>query len=299
MISAWELPFGDGHTDFPVALIGLGRRGCESIQRLRQAGLAEVHAILIDHDPESRQEDNNAHNCDWIGNVATVPDFSTCAALGLVVVGAEHHDKTEQLSFKLGLLRERPTLLLGIILPPPAGDRIRLSAELLSNLDSLMCWPRDPSQADAWALLQATVADWVATLSAPGPVEADFAGLITTFNNARPMLVASATEEYPASPERVQAVAYTALAAWYDQGFKPAQAAGMLAVVRGVDDAMVETCDAVSRLFRDILPESAPVMVAAPAGAGWQQRTRVSLFAVGAFGGSETDWWSPITRWKS
>ncbi len=39
------------------------------------------------------------------------------------------------------------------------------------------------------------------------------------------------------------------------------------------------------RLFRDILPDTATVALAAPAGEGWRERTRVSLFAVGSFGG--------------
>lgn len=299
MISAWELPFDDGNTDCPVALIGLGRRGCEWVQQLRQSGLADVHAILIDHDPTSRQEIIGANRTDWIGNVATVPDFSAGAVLGLVIVGAEHHDKTEQLSFKLGLLRERPTLMPAIILPPPAGERIRVPAEWLGSLDGVMCWPHDPEQPAAWALLQAAVADWVATVSAPGPVEVDFAELITFCTNARPILVASATVEQPARVEQIQTVAYTALAALYDRGFKPAQTTGMLVVVRGADEEVAAGGAAVRRLFHDILPEATPVTVCVPAGSDWQGRTCVSLFAMGAFGGSEADWWWPITRWKS
>ena len=80
---------------------------------------------------------------------------------------------------------------------------------------------------------------------------------------------------------------YTALAALNERGFKPDRATGMLVVAR--DGAGVEACEGVRRLFRDILPDAATVALAAPAGEGWRERTRVSLFAVGSFGGVGSD----------
>ena len=287
MIPASEPSCDDEEAGFHAALIGLGRRGCECVRRLRRSGLADACAFLIDHDPESRQEEAPPERTCWIGNVETVPDFSACGLLGVVIVGAEHCDKTEQLSFKLGLLKERPTLLLGIVLPPLAGEQIRLKPELLGELDGVTFWPDDPGRPKSWALLQAAVVDLVDVVFVPGPVEADLAELITVFGGARSVLSASATQECPAAPERMMAMAYTALAALNDRGFKPDRATGMLVVARGGDGVGVEACEGVRRLFRDILPDAATVALAAPAGEGWQERTRVSLFAVGPFDGVE------------
>jgi hypothetical protein len=277
--------FDNGDAEFHAALIGLGRRGCECVRRLRQTGLADAHAFLIDHDPESRQEGASPENTYWIGNAETVPDFSACEVMGIVIVGAEHQDKSEQLSLRVGLLKERPTLVLGIVLPPPAGERNRLKPELLRELDGVAYWPDDPARPEAWALLQAAVADLVDAMFAPGPVEADLADLMAVFGGARSVLIASATQERLADPERMQAAAYTALAGLYDRGFKPGQATGMLVVVRGADGGSVEACEAVRRLFRDILPDAATTALAAPGRECWRERTRVSLFAVGTFAG--------------
>lgn len=285
MIQASETLRDDGDAGFPAALIGLGRRGCECVRRLRRSGLADACAFLIDHDPESRQEDAPPERTCWIGNVETVPDFPACGLLGVAIVGAEHRDKTEQLSFKLGLLKERPTLLLGIVLPPPAGEQIRLKPELLGELDGVAFWPDDPGRPESWALLQAAVADLVDVVFVPGPVEADLAELIAVFGGARSILIASATRERPADPERMMATACAALAALNERGFKPDRATGMLVVARGGDGAGVEACEGVRRLFRDILPDAATIALAAPTGEGWRERTRVSLFAVGSFGG--------------
>ena len=131
--------FDDGDSDFHAALIGLGRRGCDCVQRLRQAGLTDAYGFLIDHEPDPDWAEETALlEQTWlIPNAATVPDFSACGLLGVVIVGAEHQDKSEQLSLRVGLLKERPAMLLGIVLPPPAGERNRLKPELLRELDSV------------------------------------------------------------------------------------------------------------------------------------------------------------------
>ena len=279
-----DLFFGDGNADFHAALIGLGRRGCDCVRRLRQTGIAAAQAFLINHDPETRQKDDPPENTCWIGNIETVPDFSACGLLGVVIVGAEHQDKTEQLSLRLGLLKERPAVLLGIVLPPPTGEQNRLKPELLRNLDGVAYWPADPGLPASWALLQAAVTDLVDAVFAPGPIEADLADLIAVFGNARSVLIASATQERPApDTERMQAVAYAALAELYERGFQPGQATGMLAVARGVGEAGAGGYDAVRRLFQDILPDAATVALATPSGEDGRERTRVTLVAVGAF----------------
>ena len=131
--------FDDGDSDFHAALIGLGRRGCDCVRRLRRAGLTDAHGFLIDHEPDPDwAEETTLLEQTWlIPNAATVPDFSACGLLGVVIVGAEHQDKSEQLSLRVGLLKERPAMLLGIVLPPPAGERNRLKPELLRELDSV------------------------------------------------------------------------------------------------------------------------------------------------------------------
>lgn len=272
-----DLLFDDGDADFHAALIGLGRRGCDCLRRLRRTGLADARAFLIDHDPEARQEEPLPENTCWIGSVETVPDFSTCGLLGIVIVGAEHQDKTEQLSLRLGLLKERPTLLLGIVLPPPAGERNRLKPELLRELDGVAYWPTDPGLPESWALLQAAVEDWVGAVSVSGPVGVDLADLIALFSGGQSVLIASATQERPADPERAQATAYAALAELYEQGFQPLRATGILIMVCG---AGIGECNAVRQLFQDILPDGATIALAAPAGQGWVERTRVTLVAV-------------------
>lgn len=281
-----DLFFDSGDTGLDAALIGLGRRGCDCVQRLRRMGLTDIRAFLINHDPETRQDDALPANTCWVGNTETVPDFSACGLLGIVIAGAEHRDKTEQLSLKLGLVKERPTLLLGIALPPPAGERNRLKPEWLRELDGVAYWPADPGLPASWALLQAAVTDLVDAVFASGPIETNLADLIAVFSNARSVLIASATQEHPAAdPERMQMAAYAALAELYEWGFQPGRATGMLIVARGADGASVEGCGAVRRLFRDLLPDTATIALAAPSGAGWRERTRVSLFAVGTFVG--------------
>jgi len=287
MSSAMEALFDDGDRDFHPALIGLGRRGCDCVQRLRRAGLADAHAFLIDHepDPDLAEEAAPLEQTWLIPNAATVPDFSACGLLGVVIVGAEHRDKSEQLSLRLGLLKERPTLLLGVVLPPPAGERNRLKPELLRELDGVAYWSADPGLPASWALPQAAVADLVNAVFAPGPIETDLADLIAVFGGARSVLIASATRERPADPERMEAAAHAALAELYERGFEPGRATGMLIVVRGVDDASVAACTPVRQVFQDILPDRATIALAAPSGEGWGERMRVSLFAVGAFAG--------------
>ena len=287
MSTAMEALFDDGEGECHAALMGLGRRGCACVQRLRRAGLTDAHGFLIHHasDPGLAEDTAPLEQTWLIPNAATVPDFSACGLLGIVIVGAEHQDKSEQLSLKLGLLKERPAVLLGIVLPPPAGERNRLKPELLRELDGVAYWPADPESPAAWALLQAAVTDLVEAVFAPGPITADLADLITVFNSARSVLIARATQERPADPAQMQATAYAALAELYERGFQPAQATGLLIVMRGAASATGAAGAVVRPLFQDILPDGATAALAAPTGAGWRERTRVSLFAVGTFAG--------------
>lgn len=278
----------DGDSDFHAALIGLGRRGCDCVQRLRRAGLTDAYGFLIDHEPDPGLEEETVPlEQTWlIPNAATVPDFSACGLLGIVLVGAEHQDKSEQLSLRVGLLKERPAVLLGVVLPPSPGERNRLRPELLRELDGAAYWPTPLELPASWARLQAAVTDLVDAVFTPGPIETDLADLIMVFGGARSVLIASATQEHPADPERMQATAYTALAELHEQGFKPGQATGMLVVMRGADDVSVKAGAVAHQLFRDILPDGATVAMAMPAGECWRTRTRVTLVAVGTFAGT-------------
>ena len=278
----------DGDSDFHAALIGLGQRGCDCVQRLRRAGLTDAYGFLIDHEPDPGLEEETVPlEQTWlIPNAATVPDFSACGLLGIVLVSAEHQDKSEQLSLRVGLLKERPAVLLGVVLPPSPGERNRLRPELLRELDGAAYWPTPLELPASWARLQAAVTDLVDAVFTPGPIEADLADLIMVFGGARSVLIASATQEHPADPERMQATAYTALAELHEQGFKPGQTTGMLVVMRGADDASVKAGAVARQLFRDILPDGATVAMAMPAGECWRARTRVTLVAVGTFAGT-------------
>lgn len=60
----------------PPLLIGLGRRGCAYARQLHQALSIDAQAFLMDHDPESRQEDAPSAGILWISHVETVFDFT-------------------------------------------------------------------------------------------------------------------------------------------------------------------------------------------------------------------------------
>lgn len=268
-------------SDLNAALIGLGRRGCECVQRLYRAGIADTCSFLIDHDPDSRQEDAAPpRKLSWIGSTETLPDFSSCALLGIVIVGAEHQDKTEQLSLKLGLFKERPALLLGIVLPPPSGQSIRLRSEVLKELDCIAWWPGDPILPEWGALLHIAVSDWIAAVLGAGLVCIDISDVMGLFCGAsQPLMIASAS----AALTEPQKAAYSALTDLYDRGFKPEQTTGLLVVIRASMQMTIPIFEAVTAVFEDILPDTATFAATTPIETGLQGRLRVTLFAAGPF----------------
>lgn len=214
-----------------VALIGLGRRGCEHIRMLLRSipsQAATLSAFLIDHRPAARPNDPAFEG---IGPETSdsVPDFRSCELVGVVVVGAEHREASERRRLILGLRNERPALLLGIVLPPPPGEPARLDPELLGELDCVAYWPGDPARPEWGALLRVAVRDWVATVMVPGLFCIDISEVIALFCGVRqPLMVASAS----AALERPQAAVQAALAQLDAGGFRAERATGLLAVVR-------------------------------------------------------------------
>ncbi|HUM92605.1 MAG TPA: hypothetical protein PLM32_14745 [Candidatus Competibacter sp.] len=283
----FDSPFSPdgGTTEFQVALIGLGQRGCEQIQRLFQQDLPGAQAFLIDHDPEYRQlESEPAQRVQWIGNTTTVPDFSACELLAIVIVGAEHHDKTEHLSLKLGLLKERPTLVLGIVLPPPAGQPARLKPELLAELDCIAHWPGDPASSQWRELLDTALTDLVGALAQSNAIPIDIGAFISALSGTRqPLRIATATVAEPLDPERVQTAARAALADLHERGFKPDRTKGLLVVIHGDSDCQAADLDPAFKLFAETLPDTATVIPVLSIDSCWQNCPRITLFAVGMF----------------
>ena len=158
-----------------AALIGLGSRGCEQLQRLCRAGLENVTAFLIDHDSAARRADDLPVPSYWIGNTETVADFAACTLLGLVIMGVDHQEGSEWLSLRLGLLRERPMLLLGIVLPAAPAAVPRRRPERWRELDSVIEWPALLNPAADLILLRDVVDDLIRALLDPDPLGANFA----------------------------------------------------------------------------------------------------------------------------
>ncbi len=266
--------------DTGVGLIGLGRRGCEQVRRLRHAGLAEItHGFLIDHDIEYRHDPSTDLDAvEWIGNTATLPDFSACELLAIVIIGAEHQDRSEQLSLKLGLFKERPTLVLGIILPPPAGQSSRLKSALLREMDSIVHWPGDPLEPSSWALLQTAVST-LSNAFLEKSIPVNIADLINLFSGtSQRLFVASHTRER-SDEDSAHTALYSALADLYPQGFKPDQVTGLLLVIRADPDYKSDQLPAVCVLLRDILAANATMTALLLPANNWQMRLQVTLFA--------------------
>ena len=263
-----------------AGLIGLGRRSCEYVRQLHQALSIKSCAFLIDHDPESQQEDSPPAHTSLISHVETVPDFSVSDVMGVVIVGAEHQNPSEILSLKLGLQKERPALLLGIVLPSPEGEPVRINSEFLRELDCVIWWPGDPVLPEWNALLQIAVIDWLAPVLEQGLKGFDLSDVLCLFcGNPQPVVMASAS----APLEQPQIASCAALDSLYEQGFKPDLATGLLVVVRGgsqITLAAFET--AVSTIF-EIVSDTTVVRMAIPMEIDLQDCLRVTLFSASVY----------------
>lgn len=266
-----------------VALIGLGRRSGEHVRMLLRSipsQEAKLIAFLIDHRLADRPNDPASEG---IGPETSdgVPDFRSCELLGVVVVGAEHREASERRRLLLGLRKDRPALLLGIVLPPLPGEPVQLDPELLGELDCIAYWPGDPAQPEWGALLQVAVRDWVATVMTPGLFCIDISDLIVLFCGVRqPLVVASAS----APLEQPQAVVRAALAGLEARGFRAEHATGLLAVLRtgfGLTVWHFETIR--DELKRLPFPDEARLAMASPVQAESVDTLRITLFAAGTF----------------
>ncbi len=266
-----------------VALIGLGQRGCEHVRMLLRSipsQEAKLMAFLIDHRLAARPNDPASEGI-GLETSDEVPDFRSCELLGVVVVGAEHREASERRRLLLGLWKDRPALLLGIVLPPLPGEPVQLDPELLGELDCIAYWPGDPAQPEWGALLQVAVRDWVATVMTPGLFCIDISELIALFCGARqPLVVASAS----APLEQPQAVVRAALAGLEARGFRAEHATGLLAVLRtgfGLTVWHFETIR--DELKRLPFPDEARLAMASPVQVESVDTLRITLFAAGPF----------------
>lgn len=244
-----------------AALIGLGSRGCEQLQRLCRAGLENVTAFLIDHDSAARRADDLPVPSCWIGNTETVADFAACTLLGLVIMGVDHQEGSEWLSLRLGLLRERPMLLLGIVLPAAPVVVPRRRPERWRELDSVIEWPALLNPAADLILLRDVVDDLIRALLDPDPLGANFAEMLAVFGDARTVYTAS-LEVDPAAPAAWAPETLDILIGQVTrQGLDPQRTLGLLVVVRGGDAAAGA---ALRALLEQRLPQGVLLAVAVP-----------------------------------
>lgn len=244
-----------------AALIGLGSRGCEQLQRLCRAGLENVTAFLIDHDSAARRADDLPVPSYWIGNTETVADFAACTLLGLVIMGVDHQEGSEWLSLRLGLLRERPMLLLGIVLPAAPVVVPRRRPERWRELDSVIEWPALLNPAADLILLRDVVDDLIRALLDPDPLGANFAEMLAVFGDARTVYTAS-LEVDPAAPAAWAPETLDILIGQVTrQGLDPQRTLGLLVVVRGGDAAAGA---ALRALLEQRLPQGVLLAVAVP-----------------------------------
>ena len=235
-----------------TALIGVGRRSCEYIRQLHQALSIDCCAFLIDHDSESRQEDTPPADTFWIGHVGIVPDFSFSKVMGVVIVGAEHQNPSEMYSFKLGLQKNRPALLLGIVLPSLDGEPVRINLEFLTELDSVIWWPGDPALPEWGALLFMAVDDWLAPVLSANVIYIDFSEMVRLFcGNPQPVVVASAS----APAEQLDKALCATLDTLHQQGCKLDQATGVLAMIHVVAPYL-SLFEQITDLIADRLPDN-------------------------------------------
>ena len=258
--AAWrDLDSGADSITEQAALIGLGARGCEQLQRLCRAGLENVTAFLIDHDSAARRADDLSVPSYWIGNTETVADFAACTLLGLVIMGVDHQEGSEWLSLRLGLLRERPMLLLGIVLPAAPAAVPRRRPERWRELDSVIEWPALLNPAADLILLRDVVDDLIRALLDPDPLGANFAEMLAVFGDARTVYTASLGVELAAAwaPEMLDIL----IGQVTRQGLDLRRTLGLLVVVRGGDAAAGA---ALRALLEQRLPQGVLLAVAVP-----------------------------------
>lgn len=275
--AAWrDLDSGADSITEQAALIGLGARGCEQLQRLCRAGLENVTAFLIDHDSAARRADDLPVPSYWIGNTETVADFAACTLLGLVIMGVDHQEGSEWLSLRLGLLRERPMLLLGIVLPAAPAAVPRRRPERWRELDSVIEWPALLNPAADLILLRDVVDDLIRALLDPDPLGANFAEMLAVFGDARTVYTASLGVELAAAwaPEMLDIL----IGQVTRQGLDLRRTLGLLVVVRGGDAAAGAALRArlEQRLPQGVLLAVAVPDAGNPAAGG---AMRVTLFA--------------------
>ncbi len=275
--AAWrDLDSGADSITEQAALIGLGARGCEQLQRLCRAGLENVTAFLIDHDSAARRTDDLPVPSYWIGNTETVADFAACTLLGLVIMGVDHQEGSEWLSLRLGLLRERPMLLLGIVLPAAPAAVPRRRPERWRELDSVIEWPALLNPAADLILLRDVVDDLIRSLLDPDPLGANFAEMLAVFGDARTVYTASLGVDLAAAwaPEMLDILIEQVTR----QGLDLRRTLGLLVVLRGGDAAAGA---ALRALLEQRLPQGVLLAVAVPDAGNLAESgvVRITLFA--------------------
>lgn len=240
----------------PAALIGLGQRGCAVIRRLRPSLEFESCAFLFDDDPMGRF-DNLGLGEGTDGNDFSDPifDLSGCGLMGVVIVGADYHNPEIVQKLQRELIRNRPALLLGIVLPPRPGESVRLDPSLRAAWDCFIDWPNDPGVLVDNTRLAMAASDWLSPIFDPGMICLDISDMIILFGCGEPLAlrVGSATLPF----DQPQAAAQMALADLYRQGLVLAECTGVLVVMRVGLNFEMGHFEAVHAVFEALpLPES-------------------------------------------
>lgn len=241
-----------------AALVGLGRRGCAVVRQLQHTLDIPSRAFLIDDGPPAPRDDAGLDE-----EPDPVADFSTCDLMGVVIVGAEYSNPEAVRTFLRDLAKDRPALLLGIVLPPPIGEPVRLDPHLRATWDGVLDWPSDPVRPDDIPRLARAVSDWLAPILGGGLVCIDLSEVIILVSRGQPqaLMIGSAT----VSLDRPEVAARMALADLDAQGFQLDHCAGMLVVIRVGLKFTIDQFEAIGDVFQALpLPEPFTLALSTP-----------------------------------
>ena len=263
-----------------AALIGLGRRGREMVSQLHQRLDLFSIPFLVSDEPAAWRDRFGSKAGTESGDL-TVPDldFSGCDIMGILIVGAEYHNPEVVRMLQQSLARDRPFLLLGIILPPPTGEPVRLDPRLRSVCDCLLDWPSDPVLPDDISRLALAASDWLSPVLNAGLICIDVADIAGVFGRgeARTLLMGSAS----APNDQPVVAAHAVLANLRAQGFIANQCRGLLVVIRAGLDFTLKHLEDIDAVFQALpFPDAVTRAMSVPDD---QESAKKSLIRVTAF----------------
>lgn len=265
----------------PVALIGLGQRGCEAICGIRQTLDFESFTFLLDNGVQETW--SIGAKADGNGLPERMPNLSACGLMGVVIVGADYYNPEVVQALQNELLRERPALVLGIVLPPCPEEPIRLDPNLQATWDCVINWPNDPRTPVDRLRLAMAVSDWLSPVVIGGLICIDIADILTMISCGQPPQELQIDSSATMPLEQSQTAAQMALADLYRQGFVLEECRGMLVVIRVGLAFTISLFEAVGDVFMALpSPEPFRLALTSPFDAACIENnlSRVTIFAV-------------------